>query len=52
MLDKVSVPIPPDSLLNQFTGFIQQLDKSKFELEQALLELTLTYKRILAENLG
>ena len=52
MLDKVSVPIPPDSLLNQFTGFIQQLDKSKFELEQALSELTLTYKRILAENLG
>ena len=32
MLDKVSVPIPPDSLLNQFTGFIQQLDKSKFSI--------------------
>lgn len=29
-----------------------ELVKSQFELEQALSELTLTYKRILAENLG
>lgn len=36
----------------KFAAFVQQSDKSKFELEQALSELTATYKRIIAENLG
>ena len=36
----------------QFAAFVRQSDKSKFELEQALSELTATYKRIIAENLG
>ena len=36
----------------EFAAFVRQSDKSKFELEQALSELTATYKRIIAENLG
>ena len=44
--------VPPIAQQSRFADFVQQLDKSKFELEQALSELTLTYKRILAENLG
>lgn len=36
----------------QFAAFVRQSDKSKFELEQALSELTATYKRIITENLG
>lgn len=36
----------------QFATFVRQNDKSKFELEKALSELTATYKRIIAENLG
>ena len=36
----------------RFAAFVRQSDKSKFELEQALSELTATYKRIIAENLG
>lgn len=36
----------------QFISFARQSDTSKFELEQALTELTATYKRILAEHLG
>ena len=46
------LPMPPLELQNRYSELFQQLDKSKFELEQALSELTLTYKRILAENLG
>ena len=46
------LPMPPLELQNSYSELFQQLDKSKFELEQALSELTLTYKRILAENLG
>lgn len=43
---------PPRYLQDDFVAFAEQTDKSKYELEQALLELTATYKRIVAENLG
>ena len=46
------VMLPPLDLQEQFAAFVRQSDKSKFELEQALSELTATYKRIIAENLG
>lgn len=36
----------------QFATFVQQSDKSKFELEQAISELAATYKKIITENLG
>ena len=46
------IMLPPLDLQEQFAAFVQQSDKSKFELEQALSELAATYKRIIAENLG
>ena len=46
------VILPPLEKQEQFADFVRQSDKSKFELEQALAELTATYKRIIAENLG
>ena len=46
------IMLPPLDLQEQFAAFVRQNDKSKFELEQALSELTATYKRIIAENLG
>lgn len=46
--------MPNASLPEQmsFVAFAQQSDKSKFELEQSLSELTATYKRIISEQLG
>lgn len=44
--------VPPLEEQERFIAFAHQSDKSKFELEQALSELTATYKRIIAENLG
>ena len=44
--------LPPLTLQEHFAAYVQQSDKSKFELEQALSELTATYKRIITENLG
>ncbi len=44
--------IPSKEEQEQFAAFVHQTDKSKSELEQALSELTATYKRILSENLG
>ena len=44
--------LPSLELQREFADFVRQSDKSKFELEQALSELTAIYKRIIAENLG
>ena len=46
------IPIPPIEDQEVFAAFVEQSNKSKFELEQALSELTATYKRIIAKNLG
>ena len=51
-INRFTWPLPPLPLQEQFAAFVRQTDKSKFELEQALSELTSTYKRIIIENLG
>ncbi len=51
-LKSIKVYVPPMDLQIQFVTIAEQSDKSKFELEQALSELTATYKRIITENLG
>ena len=52
IVSSLTIPELPIGLQEEFICFIQQSDKSKFEIEQALAELTATYKRIIAENLG
>ena len=52
ILADLSVPIPDMKLQERFAAFVEQSDKSKFALSQALADLTATYKRIIAENLG
>lgn len=51
-ISDLQIPIPPLEEQEQFAAFVCQSDKSKFEMEQALSELTATYKRIITENLG
>lgn len=51
-IKQIKIPIPCHRLQDEYVQLIQQSDKSKFELEQALSELTATYKRIITENLG
>ena len=52
--DILNLPIKRASTEEQaaWSAFVHQSDKSKFELEQALSELTATYKRIISEQLG
>ena len=50
--DNILVAYPQKDAQLKFAEFVKQSDKSKFEMEQALSELTATYKRIIAENLG
>lgn len=51
-LGKLTIPVPTIESQERFASMVRQSDKSKFELEQALSELTATYKSIIAENLG
>lgn len=46
------ISLPPIELQNSFEEFVHQSDKSKFELNRALDELTATYKQIIKDNLG
>lgn len=50
-LGKLSVILPPIELQDEYCQFVQQSDKSKFELELAINELDATYKKIITENL-
>ena len=38
-LVKLSIPVPPLDLQNQFAAFVNQIDKLKFEMEKSLKEL-------------
>ena len=51
-LSETKMPLPPIDSQNQFVDFVEQSDKSKFELNRALDELTATYKQIIKDNLG
>ena len=51
-LQTVKIPFPSKEMQEQFAVFVRQSDKAKSELERTLSELTATYKRIIAENLG
>ncbi len=51
-LSEVHLIVPPLELQEQFATFVQQSDKSKFELKQAMSELNSTYKKIISEHLG
>lgn len=46
------IPIPPENEQNVYDELVRQSDKSKFELNRALDELTATYKQIIKDNLG
>ena len=52
LIQGIRILVPSKADQEKFITFARQSDKSKFELEQALSELTATYKRIIAENLG
>ena len=52
LIQGIRILVPSKAAQEEFVAFARQSDKSKFELEQTLSELTATYKRIISENLG
>ena len=49
-IKKIRIPLPTMDEQTGFVRFVEQSDKSKFELENAIKELTATYKRIVADS--
>ena len=50
-LAALSIPVPPMAAQKEFVAFIEQSDKSKFELHKSLAELTAMQKKIIEQNL-
>lgn len=48
----LQILLPKIEAQKSFAAFVRQSDKSKFELNRALDELTATYKQIIKDNLG
>lgn len=48
----LEVPVPPISLQNQFDAFVQQVDKSKFEIQKGLEEIETLQKALMQEYFG
>ena len=51
-IKNMEIALPDLQEQERFAEFIRQSDKSKFELENAIKDLTATYKRIINESLG
>ncbi len=47
-----NIPLPPMELQEQFVTFVRQSNKSKYELQKSLAELTAIYKKLISDNLG
>lgn len=51
-IKNMEIALPPIEVQQQFAEFIEQSDKSKFELNEAIKDLDAMYKRIIKDNLG
>ena len=49
MLASLAIPLPPLRFQTRFADFVQQTDKSKFEIQQGLERLDVLYKALMQE---
>lgn len=52
MLDDITIPLPPKALVEQFTAFVEQVDKSKLAIRQALESLEKSRSAIMTKVFG
>ena len=48
-LAKITIPIPPIDLQNQFSEIVKQIDKQKFEIEKSLKKIQELYESLMKE---
>ena len=49
MLDDIKLPLPPIELQKEFYSFVQQIDKSKFTIQQSLEKIDCLFNSLLQE---
>ena len=49
---KITIPVPPIELQNDFAAFVQQVDKSKFAVQKSLEKVETLYKSLMQEYFG
>ena len=52
MLDDVTIPLPPMALVDRFTAFVEQTDKSKLAVQKGLQELEILKKSLMQQYFG
>ena len=52
LLEQLTIPVPPIELQEQFAAFVEQTDKSKFELKQSLEKLETLKKSLMQQYFG
>lgn len=52
ILKEAPIPLPPLALQNEFAAFIEQLDKSKVELQKSIASTSAMIKSLLSEAMG
>jgi type I restriction enzyme S subunit len=52
ILDDVTLPVPPIALVEQFTAFVEQTDKSKLAIQQSLDKLEILKKALMQKYFG
>lgn len=52
IVENIKIPVPPIKLQNQFADFVEQIDKSKFEIKQSLEKLELLKKALMQKYFG
>ena len=52
MLDDVTIPLPPMALVEQFTAFVAQTDKSKLAIQKSLEKLEILKKALMQKYFG
>ena len=52
ILSNLLIPVPPIELQNQFAGFVNQVNKSKVEIQQALEKTQLLFDSLMQQYFG
>ena len=52
MLDDITIPLPPMALVDQFSAFVKQTDKTKLAIQQSLAELETLKKALMQKYFG
>ena len=52
LLEQLTIPVPPRALQEQFAAFVEQTDKSKFEIQKSLEKLETLKKALMQKYFG